>query len=366
MPKLGVIGSLVWDLIHGRDPLALPTEEWGGIAYALGGLDASLPADWEIVPLIKVGRDLAPEAAELLRGLTHLAPGARCVEVPAPNNRVVLHYQSAERRCERMSGGVPGWTWLELGPMVMDLDAIYLNFISGFELPLGTAQALRQGFPGPIYADLHSLFLGMQHDGIRVLQPLADPAAWFACFDAVQLNEDEMRQLSPDPLSLSAEALGAGTSLLVVTLGPKGAAYVAAPGFDGWRPPAVRPMRLGHGAGGGPLDESRPADGASGTAGGSGPGSRGGGVELRRAPDSGADMSATLAVRTALVPAPRVEALDPTGCGDVFGAVACGRLLAGDTVEAALRRATVLASRNAGLRGAAGLGRHLRGELLVP
>jgi hypothetical protein len=323
VPKVGVIGSLVWDLIHGRDPLAPPTEEWGGIAYALGGLDASLPPDWQIVPLIKVGRDLAPEAAELLKGLARLAPGGRCVEVPAPNNRVVLHYQSAERRCERMSGGVPGWTWLELGPMVMDLDAIYLNFISGFELTLGTAQALRQGFHGPIYADLHSLFLGMHHDGIRVLQPLADPAAWFGCFDAVQLNEDEMRQLSPDPLSLSAQALGAGTSLLVVTLGPKGAAYVAAPGFDGWKatsgvalPPGA--TRTGH------------------------------------------------AVRTALIPAPHVDALDPTGCGDVFGAAACARLLAGESVEGALAHATALAARNAGFRGAGGLGRHLRGELLVP
>jgi hypothetical protein len=335
VPKVGVIGSLVWDLIHGRDPLAPPTEEWGGIAYALGGLDASLPPDWQIVPLIKVGRDLAPEAAELLKGLTRLAPGARCVEVPAPNNRVVLHYQSAERRCERMSGGVPGWTWLELGPMVMDLDAIYLNFISGFELTLGTAQALRQGFKGPIYADLHSLFLGMHHDGIRVLQPLADPAAWFGCFDAVQLNEDEMRQLSPDPLSLSAQALGAGTSLLVVTLGPKGAAYVAAPGFDGWG--TARGVTLSEAKG--PSPGAWPLRSAQG--------------------DSGA-------VRTALVPAPHVDALDPTGCGDVFGAVACARLLAGDSVEAALGHATALATRNAGLRGAGGLGRHLRGELLVP
>jgi len=317
VPKVGVLGSLVWDLIHGRDPLAPPTEEWGGIAYALGGMDASLPPEWEIMPLIKVGRDLAPEAAELLRGLARLTPGGRCVEVPAPNNRVVLHYQSSERRCERMSGGVPGWTWLELGPMVRDLDAIYLNFISGFELALGTAQALRQGFRGPIYADLHSLFLGMQHDGIRVMQPLADPAAWFGCFDVVQLNEDEMRQVSPDPLSLSVQALAAGVSLLVVTLGPKGAAYVAAPGFDGW-------------------EEARRGDGA-------------------RHP-----------VRTALIPAPRIEVLDPTGCGDVFGAAAAARLLAGDQVEDALQHATAMASRNAALRGAGGLSRHLRGELLVP
>jgi len=50
----------------------------------------------------------------------------------------------------------------------------------------------------------------------------------------------------------------------------------------------------------------------------------------------------------------------------VFGAVACARLLAGDGVEPALAHATALAARNAGLRGAGGLGRHLRGELLVP
>jgi hypothetical protein len=350
VPKVGVVGSLVWDLIHGRDPLAPPTEEWGGIAYALGGLDASLPPDWEIVPLIKVGRDLATEAAELLRGLARLTPGGRCIEVPAPNNRVVLHYQSAERRCERMSGGVPGWTWVELGPMVRDLDAIYLNFISGFELALGTAQALRHGFRGPIYADLHSLFLGMQHDGMRVLQPLADPTAWFECFDVVQLNEDEMRQLSPDPLSLSAQALGAGTSLLIVTLGPKGAAYVAAPGFEGWRAGGRSGGRAGE-------EHVGPTPG----------------LGIAHRADSFAGPADRLTarpparpVRTALIPAPQVEAIDPTGCGDVFGAAACARLLAGDGVEDALRHAAAMAARNAGLRGAGGLSRHLRGELLVP
>lgn len=330
--RIGIIGSLVWDQIHGRDALAPPVEEWGGIAYALAGLDASLPSNWEIVPLIKVGRDLSPQAQDLLRGLSRLAPGGRCVEVTAPNNRVVLHYQSTERRCERMAGGVPGWTWAELGPMVRDLDAIYLNFISGFELALGTAQALRQGFDRPIYADFHSLFLGMQQDGIRVLRPLPDAAAWFGCFDLVQLNEDEMRQLSPDPLSLSAEALGAGVSLLTVTLGPRGVAYVAAPGFDGL------------------------AELAEGRKGGTA-------VGVRIPPYR---RTALPTVRTALIEAPIVETLDPTGCGDVFGAAAFARLLAGDSVETALRHATALGARNAGFRGASGLASHLRGELVTP
>jgi pfkB family carbohydrate kinase len=334
--RIGVVGSLVWDVIHGRDPLAPPIEEWGGVAYALSGLDAALPSDWEIVPLIKVGRDLSGEAQTFLRSLTRLSPGARCVEVTAPNNRVVLHYQSSERRCERMAGGVPGWTWPELGPMVADVDALYVNFISGFELCLGTAQALRQGFSGPIYADLHSLFLGMQQDGIRVLRPLPDAPSWFGCFDLVQLNEDEMQQITTDPLALAAEALGVGVSLMTVTLGPRGVAYVAAPGFD----------RLAVGRSGGRAVGSHPKT-----------------ESLSRPSDRLTDRPT---VRTALIPAPAVDALDPTGCGDVFGGVAFARLLAGDPVEAALRQASALAARNAAFRGATGLTRHLRGELVTP
>ena len=318
--KLGVLGSLVWDRIYGRDPAAPPVEEWGGVAYALAGFDAGLPNGWEIVPLIKVGFDLRDRAQELLRGLSRVGPGLRCVEVPVPNNRVTLRYLSRERRCERMAGGVPGWTWSELGPMVRDLDALYVNFISGFELSLGTAQALRHAFQGPIYGDLHSLFLEAPPDGIRALRPLIDAPDWFGCFDVIQVNEDEMRQISPDPLALSASALGAGVSLLAVTLGPRGAVYVAAPRFDGWVAQPGRPV------------EAAP--------------------------------TAASAVRTALVAAPPVEVLDPTGCGDVFGATLFSRLLAGAGVEAAMAEANRAAARNAGVRGASGLSRVLRGQLV--
>ena len=48
-----------------------------------------------------------------------------------------------------------------------------------------------------------------------------------------QVNEDEMRLLGDDALAVAAEAIGRGVSLLNVTLGPRGAAYVARPGFQG-------------------------------------------------------------------------------------------------------------------------------------
>jgi sugar/nucleoside kinase (ribokinase family) len=69
-------------------------------------------------------------------------------------------------------------------------------------------------------------------------------------------------------------------------------------------------------------------------------------------------------IRTALLPAPAVEAIDPTGCGDVFGAALCARLVSGDQTELAIQEAQRLAARNATLRGATSLGRLLKGELV--
>lgn len=313
--RLGVVGVLVWDEIHGRDPAAPPLEEWGGIAYALGALDATLPERWEVVPLIKVGRDQEARAADFYRSLTRLAPGARPITVDAANNRVVLQYETSTRRCERMSGGVPGWTWPELGPLVRDLDALYVNFISGYEMSLETARALRQGFGGPIYADLHSLFLGKLPDGTRVPQALPDAPGWFGCFDTIQMNEDELDQMGGDPMAVAAAVLGTGASALVVTVGARGAVYFRSDG-----------QAVGR------------SDG-----------------RLVRVPG---------VVQTARVPAPVVEARDPTGCGDVFGATCCARQLAGDDLADAVAAANAAAARSATFRGATGLAAFLRGDLV--
>lgn len=315
MSRLGVIGTMVWDTIYGRGVEDNPVQEWGGISYGLAALEAALPAEWEIVPLIKVGRDMARAANEFLESLTRRSAAARFVEVPEPNNRVTLRYETSSRRCEKLTGGVPPWTWDELGPMVSDLDAIYLNFISGFELDLETAKFLRSGFRGPIYADLHSLLLGVARDGTRIPQSLSRAASWFSCFDVVQLNEDEMNLIGGDPMEVAATVLDEAVGLLVVTLGPSGAAYFAAPSFAF--------------------------------------GSR----EFRR--PTGPEP-----IATAVVPAPVVaEGGDPTGCGDVFGATLLGQLIRGASIPDAIRDANAGAARNVSARGATGLQYHLRNEI---
>ena len=317
LKKLGVLGTMIWDTIVGRDPAEAPLEEWGGIGYALAGLDASLAEGWQIVPLVKVGRDMAARANAFLRGLGTVASGARFVEVPELNPRVRLNYRNMERWCEQLQGGVPPWTWAELGPMVADLDALYVNFISGFECDLATAQALRRAFHRPLYGDLHSLALGMHEDGVRHHRPLEQPLAWLACFDVAQVNEDELTMMGSEPLALAARAVELGVRAVCVTLGPRGASYVAAPGFDGLEPGAVA---------GSP--------------------------------------SAPPVLRTATVESEGEPASgDPTGCGDVFGATLFARLLAGAGLESAIRDANRMARRNVAYRGATGLQQYLRGAL---
>ena len=319
--RVGVMGSFVWDVIHGRDPRDAPVEEWGGITYALGALEAALPLDWEFVPILKVGSDLAQSARQFVAGLERAAAGAAPIEVPHPNNRVVMHYQSDERRCERLSGGVPGWSWLGLKPLLGNLDALYINLISGFELDLETAQLIRQHFGGPIYCDIHSLLLAVQPNGTRTLRPLPNPGAWCRCFDLIQVNEDEMNMMASDPMALAAIAFAEGVSSITITLGSRGIIYFAAPGFE----------RLS--------DVRRPALAAT----------------------SGA-------IRTAKLPAkpPRHSGPgDPTGCGDVWGATHFSRLLAGDKLDAAIDRALDAAARNVDHRGATGLADYLRGELSI-
>ena len=317
--RLGVVGSFVWDVIHGRDVRSAPGEEWGGITYALSGLDAALPDDWEVVPVMKVGYDLSTRATEFLGALRRVSPDAALVEVPYPNDRVELFYYSSERKSEILHGGVPGWTWLGLRPLVEGLDALYVNLISGFELDLETATLLRQHFKGVIYCDLHSLVLAVQPGGLRTPRPLPDVAAWCRCFDLLQVNEDELAMMAPDPMALAATALANGVRSLAVTLGKRGAVYFAQPEFD----------RLTNLSGG-----------------------------------AGALGAALGPVRTALVPAESVAGPgDPTGCGDVWGASWFSRLLAGDKLSDAMTAAARAAARNVGHRGATGLAAHLRGEL---
>jgi hypothetical protein len=216
------------------------------------------------------------------------------------NNVVELRYRDSAERSERQIGGVPGWRWSELEPLRPRLSALYTNFLSGNEMELETARRVRAAFDGPIYGDLHSLFLTPPTEGARAWRQLPDADEWLRCFDAIQLNEWELGLLSGggEPTDdVLAGLLGRGPSLVLVTLGERGVRYAARSGLPddplAWRgaPIAAGPIRYG-------------------------------------------EVTAPLGA---------VEG-DPTGCGDVWGSDCLSGLLAGLPLERAIARGEIAAA----------------------
>jgi sugar/nucleoside kinase (ribokinase family) len=298
--RLGAIGTLVWDRID--NPFAEeagPREQWGGAVYSFASLSAACPPGWTVEPIVKIGADLWERGRRHLSSLPNLSAGAGLQKVASENNRVDLRYHDVDHRVERQTGGVPGWRWDELEPLISGIDALYVNFLSGAELDLPTARRLRQEFAGPIYADLHSLFLGPASDAPRTPRPLARWREWLACFDAVQLNEDEVALLAPevrDRDQLERELPSHGPGLAMITQGGRGVRYVVAEGVPD-QPLHWREATRGEGA------------------------------------------------RVGSVPPPHGRvAGDPTGCGDVWGAAFIASLLGGRGLEEAILAAQRLAA----------------------
>ncbi len=295
MPRLGVLGTLVWDTIHPPEGAAAVVSDWGGIAYSLAGFEACLSPAWRVLPILKVGADLGAEADRFLSTLRSVEGGEAVVSVAEPNNRVDLFYASPSRRCERLRGGVPGWTWPELAPAALSCDALYVNLVAGWELELDAARSLREAFSGPIYVDVHSLLLSVGADGVREPRRLPAWPDWRRCFDHVQMNEDELTTLagpSADPVEEARSTVLGGPRSLFVTRGAAGAWWFAREGGE---------------------------------------------------------------VRSGSVASPAVSDPDPTGCGDVWGAACFSSLLEGSAVAEAARRASRTAARAAARRGTAGL-----------
>lgn len=302
MPRLGVLGTLVLDTIHRPAPADDVLTDWGGIAYSLAALEAVAPIGWNVFPFIKVGADLRPEADAFLAGLERVESLDGVITVPELNNRVDLFYSSKPRRCEKLTGGVPGWSWAELAGGVSTCDALIVNFIAGWEIDLGTAGRLHTDFRGPVYADIHSLLLSVGPDGVRSLRPLPEWPAWRRCFDFVQMNEEELNTLAEadrEPVEEARDSVLNGPETLFVTSGAAGSRWF-----------------------------TRTADGVR----------------------EGEVVTEPVAA----------EVADPTGCGDVWGAACASSLLAGESAVAAASRANRVAGLAATHRGTTGLAAALR------
>lgn len=287
--NLGVTGTAVIDTIDTAD--GKRTRDMGGIYYAVHTLSALLPTDARLYPVTVVGAD----AIETVRRDWSALPGvelAGIVQVAAFNNRVHIEYRDDGGRDETQTGRLPPLSPEDLAPWPARLDAWLWNLVSGTEVDRSTFDALKRSFEGPLYLDLHSLCLELPSDRPRTMRRPEDWEAWVTGVTWLQLNATEAALLwTGETEALDRESMA------------ELAAHIHGLG--------VRGVLVTYGA-----------DGAAWY------GEGGDVVEC---------------------PGRSVAAVDPTGCGDVFGAAwfalhcGCGRL-PGQALEGAVAAATTAAT----------------------
>jgi sugar/nucleoside kinase (ribokinase family) len=153
-------------------------------------------------------------------------------------------------------------------------------------------------------------------DGDRIPRVLEDWERWIGSFDVVQLNDDELASLLPDardPLAEVGRVLDGRPSAVFVTRGREGVDYVAC-------------------------------------------------ANVTMLPGSRATPGACSRITGRVGIESHAEAVDPTGCGDVWGAVCFGSLLDQVPLEEAMRAANRAATSAAQHRGATGLAGRLKLE----
>lgn len=201
----------------------------------------------------------------------------------------VVHatYVDGEHRAERLRGGVPPWTADELLRHVRGCDAVLLNMVTGFEIGLDEYEAFAAASP-PLYLDFHSLALARDSAGRRT--PSFNPRArrWSAPARLLQMNRAELASVVPGVAPLDAAAL-------LSTWGPRWVAVTVG--------------------------------------------------------SEGAYLAEAGVAQHAAAVEPNPQPVDPTGCGDVFGACLLVGWLRGLSLPEAARAASRVARRNADHRG---------------
>lgn len=301
--RIGIVGTVVQDTID--RPGEATVRDMGGAYHGVIAMSVFLPPEFVAVPIVKVGEDaLARVRAdwERLPGIS--LEGVR--GVPAVNNKVHLEYDAEGRRVETLTGGVPGLDWEDLRPWTRRFAAWCWNFIAGNETDRETFARLKRAASGPLHLDVHSLCLGPPRAGEpRQRRPLPDWETWVEGATWVQLNEIEAGLLATGeprpPDGTEEETLAAR----VGELGAEGLLITRGERGATWFP-------------------------------------RGG-----RAYDAETTTG---------------RGIDPTGCGDVFGAAWVAlRVAHGLDPEDALRGAVLASQAAAGVSGTARLAEALAG-----
>ncbi len=290
-----VIGHLCKDRIVSAGEGVPESVQFGGIMYSVAALAAIARPEDTIHPVFGVGTKDLDAVREQLRTMPHVDISG-IFPVKGVTNEVTLVYgQPGTPRIECSSHIADPILLARIKPY-LDSNGIIVSMVSGSDITLETLDHIRMNTRDarvPIHFDFHSLTLGIDPQAKRFRRPLTDWRRWCFMLHSVQMSEDEALGLSAeryDEPTLINQLMPLMVQALLITRGDKGVSVITQ------------------------------------------------------------DVHKRLTRYD--LPGVPVAAVDPTGCGDVFGAVYFASVVSGMTHLDAATRANATAALHASLPAA--------------
>jgi len=289
--KIAVIGHLCLDCIRHAD--GRETRSYGGIFFSVATLANLLGPAETVMPVFGVGKADYEELIERLKSYPNVDTSG-VYRFGGPTNHVELMYSSLEQRVERSQNIAEPIPMKKIRPF-LTADMILVNMISGFDITIETLDEIRMDARDahtPMYLDVHSLTLGIEADFTRFHRPVELWRRWLFMLHAVQMNDEEAAILTAERLdeaALARHTLALNTKALLITRGARGCTAF--------------------------IDDRKHVG------------------------------------RTDIEAVAPADALDPTGCGDVFAAAYCARYMSSRDVLTSVRFANTVAGFKAHLSG---------------
>ena len=206
-------------------------ESFGGIMYTLLTL-ANLMSERDCIqPVFGVGQADYELLMEQLQPYKNIDVSG-IFKFKYPTNQVQLFYQKdAQTRIEcsqHISAPIP---FNRIKPY-LDGDGVLVNMVSGADITLETLGYIRMEVREraiPIHFDFHSLTLGTDREFKRFRRPLTDWRRWCFMLNSIQMSEEEALGLSAeryDEKTLTNHLMTLMVETLLITRGNRGVTVI--------------------------------------------------------------------------------------------------------------------------------------------
>jgi sugar/nucleoside kinase (ribokinase family) len=228
-----VIGHLCKDIVHLPEEKdnTTPQESFGGIIYTLLTLANLMSERDTILPVFGVGQSDYEVLIEQLKQYKNIDTDG-IFKFKGPTNQVHLFYQKeAQTRIEcskQISAPIP----FNRIKSHINGDGVLINMISGSDITLETLDYIRMEVREqriPIHFDFHSLTLGIDQENKRFRRPLTDWRRWCFMLNSIQMSEEEALGLSAeryDETTLINHLMPLMVRTLLITRGNRGVTTV--------------------------------------------------------------------------------------------------------------------------------------------